>query len=102
MALSYVQLYNAVAGDAALRARVTVAIWNTARAYFIEAVGTANHAQHLLYAKETLTNPERAATMVMSALATDPTVIASGTDMTDAALQTLVDGISGALARDWA
>ena len=89
---SYIELRQ-LFGDGDLRNRVEVACIVAAETIRVEAVGTDNHANRVIWAKAAFSNPnvirER---MLMTLLAANKDeTVATITGVSDSALQTLVD-----------
>lgn len=96
---TYTELFGQYS-NSDLRNRVSVACLVAAQAITVEAGSVTNHANRLLWAKATFSNPNaEAERMLMAVLAANNTAtVAQITGVTDAALQTLVAGQINAFA----
>lgn len=96
---TYTELYGLYA-NSDLRNRVSVACLVAATTIINEAPATTNHSNRLVWAKKTFESPESVATpMLMAVLAANNTAtVAQITGVSDAALQTLVNGQVNAFA----
>lgn len=97
MALPYLDLYKLV-NDAPFQHRVQFALWRAANVVMREDVGTPNHAQRLVWAKEALRGPTQQMTSVITRVAATGAVYNTGAAVSDDDLQAIVNGLVNDMA----
>lgn len=93
---TYMDLYNSTTGDTTTRSRVYVAVGKYAR-YVVGADPAAVPASRLEWAKAAIQNPHVAVEQIMLGVVGDPAYLAAGSQITDDALQSALEGAVNAL-----
>jgi hypothetical protein len=76
-----------------LRQRTQIAIESAAYDVLNEDPGTANHANRILWANDTLAYPERMTNLEMAMLVQNPTIQAEGDNAADGDIQYVINGL---------
>ncbi len=99
---TYLQIYNFrndVTSNANFRARVTTAVATAAMAVLNESTGTTNHANRLIWAQDALRNTATRVEEMLWGVCGDATFQAANGSVTDAQLQTTVNGLVDTFAK---
>jgi hypothetical protein len=83
--MALIDVYNVRYNYPTLKKRVTAQCWKSAQDILVESSGTTNHANRLLWAQATLSNPNTSAEKLMTYVASNATVLGytSPNDTTD-------------------
>ncbi len=95
--MAYQDIYN-LRHSSLLKAKVAVALANTARTVLTESATTANHAARLAWAKQVIKDIEGAAEQILWGVVSNSTVQSGGETTADATIQTIVDSLVDAFA----
>jgi hypothetical protein len=91
--MDYLGIYDLQYRHADLRTRTQIAICNAAFNVLNEAADAANHANRILWANDSLANPERMMSLEMSMVVQNPTIQAAGDNAADSDIQFVVNGL---------
>ena len=91
--MDYLGIYDLQYRHSDLRTRTQVAICNAAYNVLNEDPAAANHANRILWANDTLANPERMMNLEMSMVVQNPTIQAEGDNAADSDIQFVVNGL---------
>ena len=91
--MTYLEIYDLQYRHSDLRTRTQIAISNAAYNVLNEDPAAANHANRILWANDTLANPERMMNLEMSMLVQNPTIQAEGDNAADGDIQYVINGL---------
>jgi hypothetical protein len=90
--MDYLGIYD-LQYDSKLRTRTQIAVCLAANDVINEDSGTANHTNRIMWANDTLANPERMMNLEMSLVVQNPTIQAEGDNAADSDIQYVVNGL---------
>jgi hypothetical protein len=91
--MNYLGIYDLQYAHPNLRIQTQVAICNAAYNVLNEDPSAANHANRILWANDTLANPDRMMNLEMSMVVQNPTIQAEGDNAADSDVQFVVNGL---------
>jgi hypothetical protein len=91
--MDYLGIYDLQYRHSDLRTRTQIAICNAAYNVINEDPAAVNHANRILWANDTLANPERMMSLEMSMVVQNPTIQNEGDAAADSDIQFVVNGL---------